>query len=189
MSRAIRCLILVTLVCIGFGAMTSHAWSDSGQSTVTLHFLKIDVDRNHGPPSVQLDGAIVPESLARPASIFVNDDFVGHAIFGAISVDPEFRLPAGSYDFRVRCPGYEDFESDLTVLGNDSKQCLVVTMRKTTAPSPQSETKAQVGDVEAGMKASELEHRRRTQQKPKPPSTEPIPRQELRPERSLDERP
>jgi hypothetical protein len=54
-------------------------------------------------------------SLVQPedAAIFMNDVFVGHV--DRFNGSSGMRVSAGTYSFTVALPGYESFETDLTV--------------------------------------------------------------------------
>lgn len=64
-------------------------------------------------------------------SLFLNDDFVGHAV-PRLMMMPELRLLEGRCTLRFEAEGYATFVSQLNVIGGGSTQFVVVSMNPST---------------------------------------------------------
>ena len=106
---------------------------DNDRSTVKLFFVNIPIPSPTEPignkEMAHVGDLVLPTSDVRPASIYIDGDFVGNALSGYVDVKPSFRLPPGMHDFRVECAGCKTFQSKLKVLGYGSEQWLVITLR------------------------------------------------------------
>lgn len=150
-----KLLLPVVLVAFSFGnavMASGESPQESDHSTVKLFFVNVtppESDALDGKKEIaHAGGLVLPASAVRPASIHIDDEFVGHAMFGHVDVEPTFRLPSGVHKFRVECEGYETFSSAMKVLGAGSEQWLVVRMRpgepKTTKAASQTPDRSTV---------------------------------------------
>ncbi|SMP62362.1 hypothetical protein SAMN06265222_107301 [Neorhodopirellula lusitana] len=86
-----------------------------------------NVDKNGKPVQMASTGQIVmPFESFRPVSISIDDEFVGHALFGHDKVSPVFNLSSGTRNFLFECEGYRSVKQTLRVIGAGSQQYLIV---------------------------------------------------------------
>jgi len=135
MIRTCVAAILIVIATTSSSIAADAAPTSDDRSTVKLFFVNIpitvDANPNAAKEMAHVGDMVLPTSEVRPASIYIDGDFVGNALSGYVDVKPSFRLPPGTHDFRVECDGCATFESKLQVLGNGSEQWLVVTFRPT----------------------------------------------------------
>jgi hypothetical protein len=104
---------------------TSSKVSD-GRSIVKLHY-NYPSTGSHAMLAMRTPDTSKPEVV----SLFVNDEFVGHAI-PRLRILPELRLLAGRHTLRFQSEGYATFVSQLYVIGGGSTQFVVVSMNPST---------------------------------------------------------
>lgn len=133
MYTACLAAILMVIATASSSFAADAAASNDDRSTVKLFFVNVsitpDANPNVAKEMAHVGNLLLPTSEARPASIYIDGDFVGNALSRYVDVKPSFRLPPGNHDFRVECDGCKTFESSVNVLGYGSEQWLVVTLR------------------------------------------------------------
>lgn len=133
MSRLCLAAMFMVFVTASTSTAADTVRHGDDHSTVKLFFVNIPftVSKNStgAKEMAHVGEMVLPTSEIRPASIYIDGDFVGNALSGYVDVKPSFKLPSGSHDFRVECDGCKAFESKLKVLGAGSQQWLVVTLR------------------------------------------------------------
>lgn len=90
------------------------------------------VDKDGKPVQLgSIGNMVMPFDSIRPVSIVIDNNFVGHALFGQNNVSPVFSLPPGKHKFSFTCEGFRPATQDIHVLGSGSTQYLVVKMHVT----------------------------------------------------------
>jgi hypothetical protein len=86
-----------------------------------LGILKLYTALNRGGELLQADPA---------PRVFVDGEFVGNYYDLTHNTPAHFRLPAGKHKVRVEVVGYETFESEVHLIGNETSQYLAVSLTK-----------------------------------------------------------
>lgn len=165
-------------------------------ATVKLFFVNQylpDQQVNAEPADGVLGGGTGAMAAARlrfeVARVFLDGKFIGHAMLRHVDVKPTLNLPPGECEIRIECDGYHDFKTKLEVLQHGSTQWLVIelereetssgskvptadveitTKESTTREHPHDSRDRPSDAVEKGMKADELERRKRSRQRSEP---------------------
>jgi hypothetical protein len=135
---------------------TSSKVSD-GRSIVKLHFRYPGATRATG--TARHSAEMTAHGKLEVVSLFLNDDFVGHAV-PRLKMMPELRLLAGRCTLRFETEGYTTFVLQLNVIGGGSTQFVVVSMNPSTGsdlddlPAPSlesfdSESEGEVIEIES----------------------------------------
>ena len=144
MSKNWLATVFIAATCVSSSSAADRLTPNDDCSTVKLFFVNIPISVPTDPARkkemAHLGDIVLPTSEIRPASIYIDGEFVGNALSGYVDVKPSFRLPAGTHDFRIECDGCRTFESKLKVLGSGSEQWLVVTMRPEKAKGDEAKT-------------------------------------------------
>jgi hypothetical protein len=131
-------------------AVADDGHSSQNFATVKLFFLNRwlpDSSKDPKAESLNRGGAIVGGGMGgggmglmisaqlqfETSRLYLNDNFIGNAMFRHIDVNPTLNLPPGDHVIRVECDGYQSFEQTLTVLQNGSVQWLVVKLERQKA--------------------------------------------------------
>lgn len=134
-------LVLFSLawsVCAAQTSSVEDAASPQSFATVNLFFVNqflpepaAEAAASAGRGTLGESGA--PELRFETSRIFLDNEYIGDAMFRHVDVMPRFNLPPGKHTFRIECDGYKDFERTLTVLQNGSNQWLVVRFERAGA--------------------------------------------------------
>ena len=123
-----------------------------GHSTVHVVFITSHDQQGMGmaamggaqTPMARVGDAIVPVAEIRPIRITIDGDFVGHAMVGMWDVKPVFILPEGKHKLQFAIDGFDPVNTELKVLGTNSKQYLIVKL-----PSKKAEAKNPADSADA----------------------------------------
>lgn len=102
-----------------------------------------------GPQSamIRVGDIVAPAEGIHPIRIFIDGDFVGHAMTGMWDIKPVFNLPEGKHKLTFEIDGFDPVAADLKVLGTNSKQYLIVKL-----PSKKSESEKSAVTADASAK-------------------------------------
>lgn len=78
---------------------------------------------------------VLPTASINPISIWIDGEFVGHAMTGMTSIKPVFVLPHGKHKFEFSSDVFKKTMVDMTVIGTGSKQYLIVKLSRATEVS------------------------------------------------------
>lgn len=187
--RPLLCLmsLLTALAIVAPGIADAHdEATETRFSTVKLFFVNQYLPDPAATPVPQggtffgggMGGMPPAEFRFEAARLFLNGKFIGHAMLRHVDVNPKLNLPSGEHTLRITCDGYRDYETKLEVLRNGSTQWLVIELQPAPAadraksrlftPSqpdgfarPPAVRSEPAEAIEKGMKADELERRKR----------------------------